>query len=134
MVGSVLKISHLNIRRSKRLSLNFLKRTMRRYGRPRSIATDRLRSYRSAMKVIGNAAEQECGRCLNNRAENFHQPFRRREGAMAKFRDVNTYSLLGCYSACTTAFILGKNRFLGLGANLVDIRSHSVDNSIGLKS
>ena len=31
-----------------------------------------------------------CGRWLNNRAENSHQPFRRREGAMAKFRDVKT--------------------------------------------
>jgi len=42
------------------------------------------------MKVIGNAANQECGRWLNNRAENSHQPFRRRERAMAKFRDVKT--------------------------------------------
>jgi putative transposase len=42
------------------------------------------------MNVIGNAADQECGRWLNNRAENSHQPFRRREGAMAKFRDVKT--------------------------------------------
>ena len=42
------------------------------------------------MKAIGNAAAQECGRWLNNRAENSHQPFRRRERAMAKFRDVAT--------------------------------------------
>ncbi len=42
------------------------------------------------MKVIGNAADQICGRWLNNRAENSHQPFRRREGAMAKFRDIKT--------------------------------------------
>ena len=54
------------------------------------IVTDRLRSYRAAMNVIGNAADQECGRWLNNRAENSHQPFRRREGAMSKFRDVKT--------------------------------------------
>jgi putative transposase len=33
---------------------------------------------------------QECGRWLNNRAENSHQPFRRRERAMAKFRDMKT--------------------------------------------
>ena len=52
--------------------------------------TDRLRSYRSAMKVIGIASDQVCGRWLNNRAENSHQPFRRREGAMAKFRDIKT--------------------------------------------
>ena len=42
------------------------------------------------MKVIGNSAHQTCGRWLNNRAENSHQPFRRREGAMAKFRDIKT--------------------------------------------
>jgi putative transposase len=42
------------------------------------------------MTVIGNATSQECGRWLNNRAENSHQPFRRREAAMAKFRDVMT--------------------------------------------
>jgi putative transposase len=42
------------------------------------------------MKVIGNAADQECGRWLNNRAENSHQPFRRRERAMQRFRVVRT--------------------------------------------
>ncbi len=42
------------------------------------------------MKVIGNAAAQERGRWLNNRAENSHQPFRRREWAMAKFRNMKT--------------------------------------------
>ena len=54
------------------------------------LVTDRLRSYGAAMKVIGNSKRQECGRWLNNRAENSHQPFRRREGAMAKFRDIKT--------------------------------------------
>ena len=42
------------------------------------------------MTVIGNAAARTCGCWLNNRAENSHQPFRRREGAMANFRDVKT--------------------------------------------
>ena len=67
-----------------------LKRAMKRYGRPKVIVTDGLRSYRAAMNVVGNAADQECGRWLNNRAENSHQPFRRREGPMAIFRDVKT--------------------------------------------
>lgn len=31
---------------------------------------------------------------------------------------LNTYSFKGCYSICTTVFIAGKNRYLGLGANL----------------
>ena len=77
-------------RGDRRAPLTFLKRAMERYGRPASIVTDRLRLYRAAMNVIGNAADQTCGRWLNNRAENSHQPFRRREGAMAKFRDVKT--------------------------------------------
>jgi putative transposase len=77
-------------RRDRKAALKFLKRMIKRYGQPRSIVTDRLRSYGAAMKVIGNAADQECGRWLNNRAENSHQPFRRRERAMAKFRDMET--------------------------------------------
>ncbi len=42
------------------------------------------------MNMIGNAQSQVCGRRLDNRAENSHQPFRRREAAMTKFRDVKT--------------------------------------------
>jgi len=42
------------------------------------------------MKVIGVEDRQLCGQWLNNRAENSHQPFRRQEGAMARFRDVKT--------------------------------------------
>ena len=71
-------------------TLTFLKHTMKLYGAPWSIVTDRLRSYRAAMKVLGNSGRQDCGRWLNNRAETSHQPFRRREGAMARFRDIKT--------------------------------------------
>jgi putative transposase len=42
------------------------------------------------MRGIGNAVRQECGGRLNNRAENYDQPSRRREKAMAKFRDTGT--------------------------------------------
>ena len=42
------------------------------------------------MKDIGVEDRQLCGRWLNNRAENSHQLFRRREGAMTKFRDIKT--------------------------------------------
>jgi putative transposase len=75
-------------RRDRKAPLKFLKHAMKKYGGPKSIVTDRLRSYRAAMKVVGVSDRQECGRWLNNRAENSHQPFRRREGAMSKFRDI----------------------------------------------
>jgi len=87
--GEVLEVFATK-RRNRRAVLKSIKRAMKRYGRPPTIVTDRLRSYRTAMKVIGNAADQICGRWLNNRAENSHQPFRRRASAMAKFRDVKT--------------------------------------------
>ncbi len=87
--GEVLEVFATK-RRDRGAALKFLRRTLKRYGRPKAIATDRLGSYRTAMRMIGIASSQECGRWLNNRAENSHQPFRRREGAMAKFRDVKT--------------------------------------------
>ena len=87
--GEVLEVFATK-RRDRRAALNFLKRTMKRYGRPKLLVTDRLRSYGAAMNVIGVADRQLCGQWLNNRAENSHQPFRRREGAMAGFRDIKT--------------------------------------------
>jgi putative transposase len=87
--GEVLEVFATK-RRDRRAALKFLKKVMKRYGRPWVIVTDRLRSYCAAMKVVGISDRQECGRWLNNRAENSHQPFRRREGAMAGFRDIKT--------------------------------------------
>jgi putative transposase len=63
---------------------------MKRHGQPHVIVTDKLRSYGAAMKVIGNSSNQKTGRWLNNRAENSHQPFRRRERAMKRFRLMRT--------------------------------------------
>jgi putative transposase len=78
-------------RRDKAAALKLLKRIMKKYGAPRSIVTDRLRAYSAAMNDIGVAAKRhEVGGRLNNRAENSHQPFRRRERAMQRFRSLKT--------------------------------------------
>jgi len=87
--GEVLE-SFVTKRRNRNAALRFLRKAMKRYGCAKVVATDRLRSYRAAMKVTGNAERQETGRWLNNRAENSHQPFRRRERAMAKFRSAKS--------------------------------------------
>lgn len=42
------------------------------------------------MKDLGNAEKQEIGRWANNRVENSHLPFRRRERAMTRFRQMKT--------------------------------------------
>ncbi len=87
--GEVLE-SFVTKKRDRRAALRFLRKAMKRYGRPEVVVTERLRSYCAAMKVIGNAERQETGRWLNNRVENSHQPFRRRERAMAKFRSAKS--------------------------------------------
>ena len=63
---------------------------MKRHGRAHILVTDKLRSYGAAMKDIGNADKQETGRWMNNRAENSHLPFRRRERAMQRFRSMRS--------------------------------------------
>ena len=83
--GEVLE-TYVTKRRDRKAALNFLRKLMKRYGSPTMIVTDRLRSYGAAMKVIGNVDKQEVGRWKNNRAENSHLPFRRRERAMLRFR------------------------------------------------
>jgi putative transposase len=83
--GEVLE-TYVTKRRDRNAALKFLRKLMKRYGSPKVIVTDRLRSYGAAMKVIGNANRQEVGRWKNNRAENSYFPFRRRERAMLRFR------------------------------------------------
>jgi putative transposase len=72
--------------RDKKAALRFLRKSLRRHGLAEKIVTDRLASYGAALREIGATARRELGRWLNNRAENSHQPFRRRERAMLRFR------------------------------------------------
>ena len=78
--------SYVTKMRNKASALKFLRKAMKRYGNPQVIVTDRCPSYGAAMKDIGNVDRQEVGRHKNNRAENSHLPFRRRERAMLRFR------------------------------------------------
>jgi len=87
--GEVLE-SYATKRRDRKAALKFLRKIMKRYGNPHVIVTDKLRSYSAAMKIVGNAERQETGRWMNNRGENSHQPFRRREWAMLRFRQMKS--------------------------------------------
>ena len=87
--GEVLE-AVVTAKRDKAAALKLLKRIMKRYGQPRTVVTDGLCSYSAAMNEIGVAERHEVGGRLNNRAENSHQPFRRRERAMQRFRSMKT--------------------------------------------
>ena len=67
-----------------------MKKALKRHGSPVAITTDGLRSYGAAMDQLGNREKQEVGRWANNRVENSHLPFRRRERAMLRFRRMSS--------------------------------------------
>lgn len=83
--GEVLE-SYVTRKRDKSAALVFMKKALKRYGRAEAIVTDGLRSYPAAIMELSNLDRQEMGRWLNNRVENSHLPFRRRERAMQRFR------------------------------------------------
>jgi len=87
--GEVLE-SFVTKERDKAAALKFMKKLIKRHVCAKVVTTDGLRSYRAAMKEIGIAGRQEVGRWANNRVENSHQPFRRRERAMLRFRRMKT--------------------------------------------
>jgi len=87
--GEVLE-SFVTKERDKAAALKFMKKLMKRHGTAKVITTDGLRSYKAAMKELGNARKQKVGRRANNRVENSHQPLRRRERAMLRFRRMKT--------------------------------------------
>jgi putative transposase len=87
--GEVLE-SFVSKKRDKSAALRFMKKALKRHGPADTIVTDGLRSYPAAMKELGNLGRREMGRYLNNRAENSHLPFRRRERAMQRFRQMKS--------------------------------------------
>ena len=78
--------TYVTKRQNSQAALKFLRKIMKRHGPPQTIITDKLRSYKAAMRQLGNMNKQDTTKHHNNQAENSHQPFRRRERAMNKFR------------------------------------------------
>ena len=87
--GEILE-SFVTKKRDKSTALAFMKKALKRHGRPEAVVTDGLRSYTAAMRDLGNLDRHEMGRWKNNRVENSHLPFRRRERAMLRFRQMKT--------------------------------------------
>ncbi len=88
--------------RDEKAVLKFLKKAMRRHGPCERYVTDKLRSYGAALKDLGVEGRHETGRWLNNRAENSHLPFRRRERAMLRFRRMRTLRKFSSVHASVT--------------------------------
>ena len=101
--GEVLE-SFVTKMRDKKAALKFLRKAMRKLGRPEDIITDRLRYYGAALREFGALGRQETGRWLNNLAENSHLPFRRRERAMQRFRRMRSLQMFVSIHASVTNY------------------------------
>ena len=74
-------------RRDKQAAKRLLRKLLKRQGRPpRVLITDKLASYPAAKKELMPGVEHRRHKGLNNRAENSHQPTRRRERQMKRFK------------------------------------------------
>ena len=85
-------------RRDSRAALRLMRKLLRKQGFvPKLLVTDKLRSYGSAFRQLKLTCLHEQGLRQNNRAENSHQPVRRRERKMQRFKSAH---LLSASSAC----------------------------------
>ncbi|WP_238373331.1 IS6 family transposase [Heliomarina baculiformis] len=73
-------------RRNARAAKRFLKQLIARFGRPRVIITDKLRSYIKPIRQLAPDADHRANKGLNNRIEGSHRPTRKREKLMGRFK------------------------------------------------
>ena len=89
-------------RRDKRAALRLMSKLLRKQGfAPRTVVTDKLRSYRAAFNDLHLTCRHEQGLGMNNRAESSHQTVRRRERKMQRFKSAGS-AILRCKSALSS--------------------------------
>ena len=84
-------------KRNTHAALKLMRKLLRKYAFvPERLVTDDLRSYSAAVHVLGIERRHERGRWKNNRAENSHQPTRRRERKMQRFKSPGSAQKFSC--------------------------------------
>lgn len=103
--GEVLDIL-VQPRRDMRAARKLMRRLLKKQGvPPSSVVTDKLRSYGAALGELGMEKRHETGGRLNNRAENSHQPVRRRERSWIGFKRIgSTQRFLSAHAAVYNCF------------------------------
>ena len=123
--GTVLEC-YVSKRRDKKAALKMLKKLIKKYGKPQEIVTDKCPSYGAALKDLHLEYIQITGRSLNNKIENSHLQFRRRERGMNKFRLMQT---LQKFTAIHSIFLnhFNHQRHIESRQSFKNLRQRSVD-------
>ena len=108
--GEVLDIL-VQPRRDRKAALKLMRKLLKKYGvTPATVVTDKLGSYRSALRELGIARCHDTGRWKNNRAENSHQPLRQRERRMKRFKSAGSAQrFLSIHAAVYNVFNLQRH-------------------------
>ena len=102
----------LQKRRNKKAAIRFLSRLLKGYPVPRVIVTDKLKSYNKPIKYMCPHTEHRSHKGLNNRVENAHQPTRRKEKSLIKFKSAKgVQALLSLMGRVRNIFAIGVNRY-----------------------
>ena len=98
-------------KRNARTALKLMRKLLKRQGwAPTRIVTDKLRSYHVAFRALRLTADHIDKKRANNRAENSHQPVRRRERKMQRFKSpASAQKFLNVQSAAYNAFYLQRH-------------------------
>ncbi|MPR08249.1 IS6 family transposase [Microvirga tunisiensis] len=99
-------------RRNTKAAKRLLKRLLKKQGcPPRRMITDKLGTYAAAQRQIMPTVEHRSHKGLNNRAENSHLPFRRRERVMQGFRSPrHLQRFISVFSAVRNLFVPPRSR------------------------
>src|SRR5690242_12220151 len=99
-------------RRDKKAAKRLLRKLLKKQGRaPRVLITDKLRSYGAAKREVMPGVEHRQHKGLNNRAENSHQPTRRRERIMKRFKSPRqAQRFLPAHDQINNLFLLPRHR------------------------
>ncbi len=109
--GRVLDIL-VQSRRNKEAALRLLRKLLKKQMRPpRVLVTDKLASYKAAKREVMSGVEHRQHKGLNNRAENSHQPTRRRERQMKRFKSPgHAQRFLSAHDGINNLFPLRRHR------------------------
>ncbi|CDZ77308.1 Transposase IS66 family protein [Legionella massiliensis] len=102
----------LQKRRNKKAAIRFLSRLLDAHPKPRVIVTDKLRSYTKPIRQMCKGVAHRSHKGLNNRVENAHQPTRRKEKCLIRFKSpAGAQSVIALMGSIRNLFAVAVGRY-----------------------